>query len=650
MPPHSARALWAAFVAGVEPSWQPLPPRPPPAPAGRGPGWRGSARTPARGPVPPSAPRSFGVTRRGQTCPEKGLSPQTPWPLAQPWQLSWGGGTPQGWLSRAALHSTRVPMSPSLLCSVCQRLSPCMPQFPQERTCPGPRFAALASAVLGGCWPGSCVTSTVVLATTPALCNARRHSLLRLDFCRRRLGRGGDSSPRAPPPSAGGCPQKRAGTAKPRPGQVPSQAQVPAPARRDFPPALPRSHRGATCVGGRRKRSIFQRWKPRGKRLQEGTMKAVNHYSSAPPAEGSGEDSALEPPKGSTAQGRGRARAGSVRSRRRPSHGSTGARGGGVLAGVRAAPQRREALAGRCPVPRLPTLPGGGSGAAPRLGRDEGQQGGAMGGGGTRGDNRGACRSPSAAVVGRGRGSWGRFEVCFSCGETRARTFPLHRDRGGTVETPRGRAWGSDASGGRFGGRARPPPRKSSPRAETPSATPALTVMLHFPSAAAPLPTLHLAAADASHGWEPSVGREEEGDAPAPRPLTPFSGQAALPSHAHPTRGAQKPETSGTPQSRCADAASPTSPRPEWGPRCCFNTHHPKNQQGKTFCSSHGARGHSALGTGGVAGAPPHPKPGWFGEEEEEDSQAGWIPRSLGGVRPCSAGAELGAGKGFASG
>lgn len=42
---------------------------------------------------------------------------------------------------------------------------------------------------------------------------------------------------------------------------------------------------GATCVGGQRKRGIFQCWKPRGKRLQDGTINAarVNHYSSSPP-------------------------------------------------------------------------------------------------------------------------------------------------------------------------------------------------------------------------------------------------------------------------------------------------------------------------------------------------------------------------------
>lgn len=209
-PPHSARALWAAFVAGIEPSWQPLPPQTPPAPQGSWPRLAGGAvgedfsRTPSTGPCAPlRGPRGFGPApakpsasgRRG--CPERGLCPQPPgspspcqstWdpratcrphcPSPDPPATSRGGGALQHSAAAGSGMPVSHPRSPQLKSGFPHL---CL-SFPKREPAPGQGFAALASTALRGCWPGSCMTSTVVLATTPALRNTRRHSLLRLDF------------------------------------------------------------------------------------------------------------------------------------------------------------------------------------------------------------------------------------------------------------------------------------------------------------------------------------------------------------------------------------------------------------------------------------------------------------------------------------
>lgn len=66
-------ALWAAFVAGVEPSWQPLPPRAPPAPRGSRPRVGGGGEgallePPARGHAPPLSPPRLWATSSTAKC------------------------------------------------------------------------------------------------------------------------------------------------------------------------------------------------------------------------------------------------------------------------------------------------------------------------------------------------------------------------------------------------------------------------------------------------------------------------------------------------------------------------------------------------------------------------------------------------------
>lgn len=240
---------------------------------------------------------------------------------------------------------------------------------------------------------------------------------------------------------------------------------------------------GATCVGGQRKRGIFQCWKPRGKRLQDGTINAarVNHYSSSPPLQrrklrGYG----LPATQGQRGP---RTRLGSCWQRteplltfprrdqgRRQQPMATGA-GEGSPAGATSAPGCRETSSGTgrvLPGTEGPQTPRGAvsggclppsrstpSSGCPRQGRGAGGQPlqppprcGNRGRGAIAGRLREAGQDPEHRGFGQGKGwlcrmsqsswepgeSWGCGGVWglgfFSCRERRVRTFPLHSGSG----------------------------------------------------------------------------------------------------------------------------------------------------------------------------------------------------------------------------
>lgn len=148
--------------------------------------WAGSSeakrKQPPRLPRARAAPAAPGATKPlpRHLGPQSNVPPPSPDPSSSP-----GGWHPQGWHPRAAQCSGRVQdshvLSPTLPSLQAAFPHPCL-SFPKREPAPGQGFAALASTALRGCWPRSCMTSTVVLATTPALRNTRQHSLLRPDF------------------------------------------------------------------------------------------------------------------------------------------------------------------------------------------------------------------------------------------------------------------------------------------------------------------------------------------------------------------------------------------------------------------------------------------------------------------------------------
>lgn len=236
-------------------------------------------------------------------------------------------------------------------------------------------------------------------------------------------------------------------------------------------------------MGGQRKRGIFQCWKPRGKRLQDGTINAarVNHYSSSPPLQrrklrGYG----LPATQGQRGP---RTRPGSCWQRteplltfprrdqgRRQQPMATGA-GEGSPAGATSAPGCRETSSGTgrvLPGTEGPQTPRGAvsggclppsrstpSSGCPRQGRGAGGQPlqtpprcGHRGRGAIAGRLREAGQDPEHRGFGQGKGrlcrmsqsswepgeSWGCGGVWglgfFSCRERRVRTFPLHSGSG----------------------------------------------------------------------------------------------------------------------------------------------------------------------------------------------------------------------------
>lgn len=265
------------------------------------------------------------------------------------------------------------------------------------------------------------------------------------------------------------------------------RAGSPAPARRDFPCAVPRSLReaGAACVGGRQQRSIFQSCKARGKRFQAGMISAgwVNHCS-RPPA-----------PGGQLGGNCLRATQGQRCLRPRPGWQCQGPHDLPTVGPVPAAQpvaMRDMRGSGWSPVPqchplgrvllplRLPKLVGAAMGLPPSsLGRDEGQSGGdspcspqpwvawqaarpwqepeprGFGQGpGSAADESVRPEHPGAAVG---------FGVCFPAETQELEPFPCIWELGGTVETPCGQGRGGDASAGRFGPAEPGPARKSFP-------------------------------------------------------------------------------------------------------------------------------------------------------------------------------------------
>lgn len=233
-PPRSARAPWAASVAGVGLGCQRLLPASP-CPARVVPLGGGFARAPSTAPVAPSMrPAALGWLQRSQTraVTEASAALRHPQPLGTT-RCPIAPAAPRG-----VTHSSSAPEQHTAGSAV-PMSHPCSPQppsgfppnpclsFPTREPTPGQGFAALASTALRGCWPGSCMTSTIVLATTPALHSARRHPLLCPGFGVRPMGQW---LPTAPPPSAGKSPRNG-----PDPARAVPRAPAPAPARGHFP-------------------------------------------------------------------------------------------------------------------------------------------------------------------------------------------------------------------------------------------------------------------------------------------------------------------------------------------------------------------------------------------------------------------------------
>lgn len=295
-------ALWAAFVAGVEPSWQPLPPRAPPAPRGSRPrpggGGRGlcwnpqdEATHPLRPPTALShleqcqarvaskaAPSEGRAHGHGAPSPCQGTwDPQgnapPPPPPAWLWQLPRGspGGSSTGVESPNTAARAEIPMCRSHSPQPASGFPhPCL-SFPTRQRAPGqalPRGRLGAPGLLAREQHDKLCRAWLQHPPSPTPAGARS--------CARILGL---RLPTAPPPSAGKAP--------PEPGpRGPTGTDLGAKPRsspQGFPRAVPRSLCGATCVGGRRKRSIFQSWKPRGKRLPAGTIKAGGLIITAAP-------------------------------------------------------------------------------------------------------------------------------------------------------------------------------------------------------------------------------------------------------------------------------------------------------------------------------------------------------------------------------
>lgn len=165
-------ALWAAFVAGVEPSWQALPAEPPPAPRGSRPcpgdAGRGLCWNPQHEPTHPLLPPRLWATSSRAKClqgrPERGPCPRQPLPRhpGPPGQraaptapcLAPSGASSTGaeWPSPAA--RSEIPMSRSHSPQPANGSSQPVPQFPHERTRPGPRFAAWPARRSGTAGPG----------------------------------------------------------------------------------------------------------------------------------------------------------------------------------------------------------------------------------------------------------------------------------------------------------------------------------------------------------------------------------------------------------------------------------------------------------------------------------------------------------------
>lgn len=172
VPPHSAQALWAAFVAGVEPSWQPLPPRPPRPVRVTAPAGGGTRLRPAR---PLRTPPALGWLQRSQAPVATKAAPSercAPLGLPSPCQGTWDPRAtchphcppPNPGSSLGDAHQGGIPEQHSAGAGV-----PCpLPNFPSLRAAfpirasvsPRENLPRAKGLALRGCWPRSRLTST----------------------------------------------------------------------------------------------------------------------------------------------------------------------------------------------------------------------------------------------------------------------------------------------------------------------------------------------------------------------------------------------------------------------------------------------------------------------------------------------------------
>lgn len=191
-------------------------------------------------------------------------------------------------------------------------------------------------------------------------------------------------------------------------------------------------------------------------------------------------------------------------------------------------------------------------------------------------------RSRSTAGLGRERGGSAKMSQCrrepgesWGCGGLWLGVFfvlfffvfpvessnlsPAFWDPGGTVETPCGQALGGDGSAGRCGRRRPAPLGNRPPRAEPKQQH---CRGFTFQAAPAPLPTLQLAAGDASHGRKHRVEREDAG---VVAPLAPFSSPAAPPGQMEPGPRDAAAADPKFPSPRPRSPSAPNSEVQGWG-------------------------------------------------------------------------------------
>lgn len=219
----------------------------------------------------------------------------------------------------------------------------------------------------------------------------------------------------------------------------------------------------------------------------------------------------------------------------------------------------------------------------------------------------------------------------------RAQTFPLHFGiRVGPWKHRVAKRWEGTAVPGDAAGGAQPLSEIRPPRAEPKQPHRGFT----FRAAPAPLPTLQLAAGDASHGQKLRVEREDVG---ATAPLAPFSSPAAHPGQTEP--GPCDAAAAADPKFPSPRPHSPTAPDSEvqgWGSASVpaagsLTPLGPQNAAGMGLILGHDWRQLVvwAAGAGGEAGR---------GRVEAPCPQQGAAPEVQGGTRPPPGALSHGAG------